>query len=732
MGRHILFGVSLATLALAGCAYGPSEVASAAPPPAPIAAPSSTAPTPSAPQPPIAARRDHAVTTPFGVSRNDPYYWLRDDTRQSAEVLAYLRAENSYADAMTAPLAPLRDRLVQELTARVQPDETSLPTLDNGYYYYSRFAPGAEYPIHARRRGNLQAPEQVLLDVGAMGQGKGYYSVGDYEVAPNDRILAYVDDSVGRRQYTLRFRDLTTGRDLADTVENVEPNLVWSGDSRTVFYVEKDPVTLLSKRVKAHVLGTPATADRLVYEEADETYYMGIGKTTDDEFICIGVQSTVAAESRCTPSANPGRWTVIAPRQRDHLYDVDHAGGRWVIRSNRGAPNYRLYTTTDAARGPSAWRDLVAPSETAFIDSVQPFDRFIAINERVGGVKRLRILSNDGSSRVIDANDSAYAMSIGDNREANATTLRYVYTAMNTPATIYDVDMTTGERRVMRVQPVPTYDPANYVSERVWATARDGTRVPVSLFYRRGTPRDGTAPMLQVGYGSYGMSSDPALSTYQISLADRGVVIALAHIRGGQEMGRAWYDAGKMFNKKNSFTDFIDVTRWLVANRYAARDRVAAMGGSAGGLLMGAIANMAPEDYRAIVAHVPFVDVVTTMLDASIPLTTGEWDEWGNPANRASYDYMLSYSPYDQVSRQAYPAMFVTTGLHDSQVQYFEPAKWVAALRHTKTDNNPLIFRTNMEAGHGGRSGRLRRFGEQAEYLAFMLDQLGARDIVTR
>ena len=729
MTRLFLVGVSSAALALGGCAYAPQDVASAPPPPTAVETSASTA---TAPVPPVAARRDHAVTAPFGASRNDPYYWLRDDTRQSEEVLGYLRAENSYTDAMMQRLTPLRDRLVQEFTARVQPDEASLPTLENGYYYYSRFAPGADYPIHARRRDRLDAPEQVLLDVAAMGAGKGYYSVGDYEVAPSDRILAYADDSVGRRQYTLRFRDLSTGRDLAETVENVEPNFVWSGDSRTIFYVEKDPVTLLSKRVKAHVLGTPASADRLVYEERDETFYMGIGKTIDDQYICIGVQSTVSAESRCTPAANPGTWTVVAPRTRDHLYDVDHAGGRWVIRSNRGAPNYRLYTTTDIARGPSAWRDLVAPSETAFIDSVQPFDRFVAINERVGGVKRLRILNNDGSSRVIDANDSAYAMSIGDNREAGANTLRYVYTAMNTPATIYDVDIATGERRVMRVQPVPTYDPANYASERVWATARDGTRVPVSLFYRRGTPRDGTAPMLQVAYGSYGMSSDPALSTYQISLADRGVVIALAHIRGGQEMGRAWYDQGKMFNKKNSFTDFIDVTRWLVANRYAAPDRVAAMGGSAGGLLMGAVANMAPQDYKAIVAHVPFVDVVSTMLDASIPLTTGEYDEWGNPANRASYDYMLSYSPYDNVSAQAYPAMFVTTGLHDSQVQYFEPAKWVAALRHVKTDSNPLLFRTNMEAGHGGRSGRLRRFGEQAEYIAFMLDQLGASDRVAR
>jgi oligopeptidase B len=480
--------------------------------------------------------------------------------------------------------------------------------------------------------------------------------------------------------------------------------------------------------VKKHVLGTPASADKLVYEEKDDSFYMGVGRTSDDKFICIYLQSTVSNEQRCTSAAKPAKWTVLAPREREFRYEADHVGDHWVIRTNAdGAKNYKLATLrdSDATKGRAAWSDLVAHRSDVFIENFQPFNSFIAIEERAGGNKHIRLLKNDGTSSDVASDEPAYAMAIGTNKEVGATSLRYAYDSLTTPRITYEVDTNSGERTVLKRTPAPNYDPSQYVTERVWATARDGTKIPVSLVYKKGFRKDGTAAMLQYGYGSYGLSMDPSWSPTITPLLDRGMVYALAHIRGGQEMGRAWYDAGHLKNKKNSFTDFIDVTRYLVAEGYAAKDRVAASGGSAGGLLMGAVANMAPQDYRVIVSQVPFVDVVTTMLDASIPLTTNEYDEWGNPANRDFYDYMLSYSPYDNVAHKAYPAMFVGTGLWDSQVQYYEPTKYVAKLRAMKTDANPLVFRVNMEAGHGGKSGRFEQYRSRAEYYAFMLEQLG-------
>jgi oligopeptidase B len=675
------------------------------------------------PTPPVAKQVPYTVKGP--VDRNDPYYWLRDDTRKNPEMLAYLKAENEYADAMLAGTKPLQEQLFKEIVGRIKQDDSSVPVRERGYYYYSRFDVGADYPVIARKQGSLQAREEVLLDQPAMAKGKGFFSIGDWTVSQNNGLLAYAEDVVGRRQYVLKVKDLGFGKALTDSVPNVEPNLVWADDNRTIYYIEKDPVTLLSKRVKAHVLGTAASADTLVYEEKDDSFYMGVGRTSDDKFICIFLQSTVATEQRCTPAANPGMWTVVAPRERDHLYQADHAGGRWVIRTNWNAPNYKLMTASDGAPGKAGWTDLVAHDPNVFIENFQPFDRFIAIEQRRGGNKHVRLLGGDGTSRDVASDEPAYAMTLGANPESSATSVRYVYDSLTTPRITYEVESASGARTVLKRTPAPNYDPSLYVTERLWAPARDGTRIPVSLVYKKGFQRDGTAPMLQYAYGSYGASTDPAWSPTVTPLLDRGMVYAIAHIRGGQEMGRAWYDAGKLKNKKNSFTDFIDVTRYLVAQKYAAPDRVAAMGGSAGGLLMGAIANMAPGDYRVIINQVPFVDVVTTMLDASIPLTTNEYDEWGNPANRDYYDYMLSYSPYDQIERKAYPAMFVGTGLWDSQVQYYEPTKYVARLRAMKTDSNPLIYRVNMEAGHGGKSGRFQQYRSRAEYYAFMLGELG-------
>ena len=676
------------------------------------------------PTPPTVAKKPFTVKGP--VERNDEYYWLRDDTRKSPEMLAYLNAENAYADAVLAPLKPLEDTLYSEIVGRIKQDDSSVPVRDRGYYYYTRYEVGGDYPIVARRRGNMKAPEQVMLDEPAMAKGHGFFAISDWTVSQDNRLLAYAEDLVGRRQYTMKVKDLTTGKALADKVDNVEPNLVWD-DKRTVYYVEKDPVTLLSKRVKAHVLGSPASADRLVYEEKDDSFYMGVGRTSDDKFICIYLQSTVSNEQRCTSAARPGEFAVVAPREREFRYEADHVGNRWVIRTNWNAPNYKLMSVGDSAANGNraAWTDLVAHRSDVFIENFKPFNSFIAIEQRAAGNKKIRLLMTSGRSNDVDSDEPAYTMELADNPEVTATRLRYTYDSLTTPEITYEVDSRTGARTVLKRTPSPNFDPANYGTERVWAPARDGTQIPVSLVYRKGFQRNGTAAMLQYGYGSYGSSTDPAWSPTIPSLLDRGMVYAIAHVRGGQEMGRAWYDQGHLLNKKNSFTDFIDVTRYLTSQGYAAKDRVAAMGGSAGGLLMGAVANMAPQDYRVIINQVPFVDVVTTMLDASIPLTTNEYDEWGNPAQRQFYDYMLSYSPYDQIRPQAYPAMFIGTGLWDSQVQYYEPAKYVARLRATKTDSNPLLFRVNMEAGHGGKSGRFRRYRSIAEYYAFMLSQLG-------
>ncbi|WP_242120784.1 S9 family peptidase [Sphingomonas lacusdianchii] len=678
------------------------------------------------PRGPVAAKKPYQVTSPNGT-REDEYYWLRDDSRKRPDMLAYLAAENAYADAQLAALKPLQTKLYEEAVAHIKQDDSSVPFLKNGYWYASRFATGADYPVIERRRGSATAAPAVLFDQPAMAKGHNFFALSNWSVSPDNRMVAWAEDTVGRRQYVLKVKDIATGRVLADTVSNIEPNIVWAGDNRTILYIAKDPVTLRGYRVMAHALGTPVSADRMLYEEKDDTFQMTIGRTTDDRYVCIAVQSTVSDEQRCAPATRPDAFTVIAPRRREFRYAADHLGERWIIRTNRDALNYKLVTLADrdAASGVAAWRDLVPASDTVFIEDFKPFSGFVAIDQRAGGNRMIRLLTDSGRSVPVQAGEPAYRMGLSTNEEPDTPWVRYTYSSLVTPTTTFEINARTGERRTLKVTPVPGYDPSNYVTERLWAPARDGTRIPVSLVYRKGLKRDGTAPLFQYAYGSYGYSTDPSVDPGQIGLLDRGVIYAIAHIRGGQEMGRRWYDDGHLLKKKNSFTDFIDVTRYLVAQKYAAPGRVAAMGGSAGGLLMGAVANMAPQDYKVMVAQVPFVDVVTTMLDASIPLTTFEYDEWGNPADKPYYDYMLSYSPYDNVAAQAYPALYVGTGLWDSQVQYYEPAKWVARLRERKTDANPLLFRIDMEAGHGGKSGRFERLRQKAEWQAFMLSQLG-------
>jgi len=717
--RHLL--LLLLPLTLAACAERSAD--------APTTSPAATT-AEAAASPPVADRRDHAVTAPHGAVRNDEYYWMRDDSREDPDVLAYLTAENAYTDAVMAPLAPLRDRLYDELVGRIQQDDSTVPYRQRGYWYYTRFEEGREYPIHARRKGDMEAPEEILLDLNALSEGHGYYSVGSWNVSPDNRLLAYAEDTVGRRQFSLRFKNLETGELLPDTIENMSSNLVWAADSRTVFFVENDPVTLLTKRVLRHTLGSGETPT-LVYEEPDDSFYMGVTDTRSEQYLCIIVQSTVSGEMRCTESANPGEFRVLQPRERGHEYYADHLGDRWVVRSNRDARNFRLMEVPNskAFEGEAHWRDLLPHDESVFIAGFTLFNDFLVVSERSEGLQRLRLMPWAGSHSYVSADEPAYAMWPSVNAEPGTDWLRYTYTSLTTPTTTFDLNVKTGERRLLKEQPVlGGFDKADYVTERLWAPARDGTRIPVSLVYRKGFERNGQAAILIGGYGSYGASRDPAFNSNLVSLLDRGMVYALAHVRGGQEMGRAWYEDGKLLNKKNSFTDFVDVTSHLVEQGYAAPDRVAAMGGSAGGLLMGAIANLAPDKYRVLISLVPFVDVVTTMLDESIPLTTNEFDEWGNPADPVYYEYMLSYSPYDQLEAKDYPAMYIGTGLWDSQVQYFEPAKYVARLRARKTDDNTVVFRTEMQAGHSGRSGRFQRFRETAEQYAFMLDQLGIRE----
>lgn len=682
-----------------------------------------------APVPPVAAVKPHAVVSPHGT-RNDPYYWLRDDTRSQPEVLDYLKAENAYYEAMSAPYRALTETLAKELIGRLKEDDGTVPYKDRDYLYFTRFPPDSEQPILVRKPLGSDK-EQILVDGNREAGSHEFYRLGRWAVSPGQDLLAFTEDTRGRRQHTLRFREIATGRDLPERIAGLHPRIVWAGDNRTVFYVENDPVTLLSTRVRKHVLGTDPQSDPVVYEEKDTSFYINVDQTGDRRYLLIRLASTVASEVRFLAADDPsGAWRVLAPRETGVLYRADHVDGRWVIRTDWKAPNYRMMAVADGdvdGTGKAKWQELVPHDPKAFLQDFVAFADHLALSERSDGLLRLRYApwSDLGHWTDVRADDPASSQTFDVNVERSTPRLRYAYTSLATPDSIYELDMRTGERTLLKRQPVPGYDPAGYVTERLWATARDGARVPVSLVYRKGFVRNGTAPLYQHAYGAYGGSSDPDFDQTVVSLLDRGFVYAIAHVRGGQEMGRAWYDDGRLLHKKNTFTDFIDVTDFLVREKYAAPDKVFASGGSAGGLLMGAVANMAGEKYRGIVAQVPFVDVVTTMLDESIPLVTNEFDEWGNPKQKEYYDYMLSYSPYDNVRAQPYPAMLVTTGLHDSQVQYYEPAKWVARLRALKTDPNPLLFKVNMAAGHGGRSGRFESMKETAEEYAFLLRQLG-------
>ncbi len=678
------------------------------------------------PQPPLAEPREHVVEAPGG-ERIDPWYWLRDDERADEDMLAYLEAENAYEQEMLAHLADLRGELVSELRGRIAEDDSTVPWFDRGFWYYTRFESGHEYPIHARRKGDLDAEEQVMLDVNEKAAEHDFYQVGGWDVSMDGQRLAWLEDTVGRRQHRLMIKELETG-EVIDTGISGVSSLSWSADNDVLYYVENEPETLRSWRVRRYRVGESGKGE-LVYQEDDTAFYTQVSRTKSNAFNFIYLRSTVASEMHVVDAADTeAEFELFYPRQRDHEYAADHLGEHWIIRTNHEAPNFRIMKVAlDDHADRDAWQDVIAHSDEVFIHGFDAMSDFLAVSERSDGLRRIRIHDwESGESELLTFEEAAYTTYLGTNADQDASTLRYVYTSMTTPNSTWELDVASGERTLLKRDEVPgDFDPDDYVTRREWAEARDGTKVPVSILHHRDTPLDGSSPLYQYAYGAYGRSSEPTFATGRLSLVDRGFVFAIAHIRGGQEMGRHWYDEGRMLNKINTFTDFVDVTRHLVDENLVDAERVFAMGGSAGGLLVGAVANMAPEYYRGVVAHVPFVDVVTTMLDESIPLTTNEYDEWGNPNDPTYYEYMLSYSPYDNVREQDYPAMLVTTGLWDSQVQYWEPAKWVAKLRAKKTDDNPLLLHTNMSAGHGGASGRFRRLEQTAAEYAFILDQAG-------
>jgi oligopeptidase B len=680
-----------------------------------------------APVPPVAERRPFEVISPNG-NRRDDYYWLRDDTRKSKDLLAYLEAENAYRDAYMAPSANLTQKLYDELVARLKPDDASVPVLERGYFYYSRFVPGLDYAVYARRKGAMTAPEEVLLDGNAMAQGHSFFQIGDTEASPDGTLLAYTEDDVGRRQYTLHIKNLKTGETLSDRVENVQPDFVWAADNRTLVYVEKDPVTLLSVRVRKHQLAA-TQPDPLVYEEKDHSYYMGVRKSRSEKFLFIDLRSTQQSEVRYADAEDLKlRFKPVLPREADLEYEVDHLGQNFIIRTNWRAPNFRIVRAPIATSADKqTWADVIPATDDTFIADFEVSKEYLAINERSGGLLKMRVKTwTSGHDTLIASEEPSYAASLVHTPGLDSSTVRYVFSSLATPHTTYDYDMRSDKKAVKKTEAVlGGFNAANYRTEFLWVPARDGKKIPVSLVMRKNVRLDGSAPLYQYGYGSYGYSTDPVFRSGWVSLLDRGFVVAIAHVRGGQELGRAWFEDGRLLHKKNSFTDFIDVTERLVALKYVAKDKAFASGGSAGGLLVGAVSNMAPQDYRGIIAYVPFVDVVTTMLDESIPLTSNEFDQWGNPKEKKYYDYMLSYSPYDNVKAQRYPAMLVLTSLWDSQVQYYEPTKWVARLRATKTDHEPLVFSVNMAGGHGGKSGRFQRYHETALEYAFIFRQLG-------
>ena len=677
---------------------------------------------------PMPEKRPHEMTL-HGHTRVDEYFWLRDDTRKDPQVLAYLEEENAYFDKVMEPFAAMQDTLFEEMTARLDPDESSVPYLKDGYWYYSRYEQEREYAIHARRKGSMNAEEEILVDGNQRTLGHEYYQLRGMEVSDDHRYVAIAEDFSGRRINEIRLLDTQNGEFLLEIIGNASNSLAFSADGQYLFYLNKDVETLLAYQLMRHKVGTDVAEDVLVYEETDNTFYNGVGRSRSGEYIGLTHQNTDTTEVQLLAADNPlGNFKPFLPREVGHEYDIDHADGRYFIRTNWQAENFRVMTVDlKNSADKSKWIEVIAHREDAMVRNLQAFDNWLVVGERKDGLRKVRLMAHDGSmDRYLDGSEEASVMWPAKNVSTGTDSIRYGFSSLVTPNQTWEIDLKTGKSELLKADRLlGGFSSDNYRSKRMTITARDGKKVPVSLAWHKGTQLDGSAPALIYSYGSYGSSSDPWFRNSIVSLLDRGFVYVIAHIRGGQEMGRIWYEDGRLMNKKNTFTDFIDVTKALQKTPVIDPGKTYAMGGSAGGLLMGAVVNMAPSLYHGVVAAVPFVDVVTTMLDESIPLTTGEFNEWGNPKNKDAYEYMLSYSPYDQVSAQNYPNMMVTTGLHDSQVQYFEPAKWVARLRDRRTDSNKLIMHTNVDAGHGGVSGRYRQYEETAQEFAFLAGLAG-------
>ena len=672
--------------------------------------------------PPV-AKKDPTTLEKHGHTRIDDYYWLRE--RDNPDVIDYLKAENEYTEAMTAQTEGLQETLFEEFKARIKQTDISVPYKKDDYYYYRRTEAGKEYPIYCRKRGSLEAAEEVMLNVNAMAAGHEFFAVSGREISQNQNLLAYAVDTVGRRIYTIRFKNLRTGEVLTDEIENVTPNMAWANDNRTLFYARQDPVTLRFYRIYKHVLGADPTKDELVFEETDDTYSCYVFKTKSKRFLMIASVHTLSAEYRYLEADDPnGNFQIFLPREREHEYSVDHYGDYFYVRTNHNAKNFKLMRTPVTQTGLAHWEDVVAHRDDVLFEGMEIFKDYLVVVERKNGLRQIRIKPwSEGQAYYLEFGEPTYSAWPRDNYDFDTPLLRFGYTSLTAPESVYDYNMETREKTLLKQEEVlGGFRSENYQSERLFAKAEDGTAVPISLVYRKGLKQDGSNPLLLYGYGSYGYSLDARFNPYVVSLLDRGFVYALAHIRGGEEMGRSWYEDGKLLNKKNTFTDFIACGEHLIEEEYTNSDRLFIRGGSAGGLLMGAVLNMRPDLFEGAIAAVPFVDVVTTMLDESIPLTTSEYDEWGNPNVKEYYDYILSYSPYDNVEAKDYPNILVLTSLHDSQVQYWEPAKWVAKLRAMKTDSNKLLLRTKMEAGHGGVSGRYKQYRERAFMYAFLLD----------
>jgi len=678
-------------------------------------------------KPPV-ARIEEVTTTLHGQTLVDPYAWLKDTTRKDPEMLAHLGAENDFCKQSMAHLEEFQKELFDEMLGRIQEDDSSVPSRKGNFWYYSRTVVGKQYSIWCRKEGSLDADEQVLLDENALADGHDFFKLGAFAVSPDHSLLAYATDTDGSERFVLRFRDLATGQDLPDVIDNLKPSIEWANDNQTLFYVVSDEADR-PYRLFRHLLGTEKSQDVLVHDESDERFYLSIDKTRDERFLLLELGSSVTSEVSVLDAGDPtGSFRVIHPRQQDMEYDVAHHGGHFYIRTNDQAVNFKLVRTPTDNPGKANWQEVIPHRPAVYLTGVRAFADHLVISERDNGLQQLRIRKlSTGDEHYIEFPEPTYSVSGGSNPEFDTTTFRFGYTSPKSPPSVFDYELETRERTLRKEQPVlGGYDKSNYTVERVWATADDGTKVPISLVYRNDLPKDGSRPFWLTGYGSYGMSYPARFSSTRISLLDRGFAVGVAHIRGGGDMGRQWYENGKYLNKKNTFSDFIAAADHLCGESgFTSHDKLVISGGSAGGLLMGAVLNARPDVCRVAVANVPFVDLINTMLDETLPLTVVEWEEWGNPKDDKYFDYMLSYSPYDNVRAADYPAMLITGGLNDPRVGYWEPAKWVAKLRAQKTSDTPLLLKTEMGAGHGGKSGRYGVLEDVALEFAFALDVLG-------